>query len=220
MPRYFNERIFFMGKCKYDNSFKSEVIEKGVLKDVISKKKQLYYDSKKLVLNDDIGVIETHYNSSNWNDYFYDNIKNPLFDCSIRLMESKKKKFHRAKDKIENIVTSYEKPVFVTLTFRDDVLSSTSQETRRRYIARFLKEHCKDYVANIDFSPTKNREHYHAVIGERIDFSKWSYGYVFTEIIRVQDHDIKRVSNYIVKLTAHAFKVNSSLRLIYSRDSL
>lgn len=207
-----------MSKSKYDNKFKSEVIENGYLKAVISKRKQLYYDNKESVLNAELGVFETRYNSNEWNDYFFSNINDAYFDCSLRLIESKSRKYNKAKKKIENIVMSYDKPIFITLTFTDDVLSRTSPETRRKYVSRFLKEHCKDYVANIDFSPEKKREHYHAVIGERVDFTKWVYGFAFTEIIRVQDNDLKRISNYIVKLTSHAFKVNSSLRLIYSRD--
>lgn len=47
--------------------------------------------------------------------------------------------------------------------------------------------------------------------------SKWKYGFVFVEQVRVHDNDTKRISRYITKLTSHAFKVNST-RLIYSRD--
>ena len=54
--------------------------------------------------------------------------------------------------------------VFVTLTFTDDCLASTSPETRRRYVARFCKAHSSGYVGNIDFGGKNNREHYHAVI--------------------------------------------------------
>lgn len=207
-----------MSKSKYNNDFKYEVIEKGYVRDFLKKRKQLYYDSKIKVLNSELGTIETHYDSSKWNEYFYMNVNDPYFDCSQRLLESKKRKYTRARKKIEDIIANNEEPIFITLTFTDKVLQETSQETRRRYVARFLKEHCKDYVANIDFSPKKNREHYHAVIGSRVDFTLWSSGFVYAEKVRVQDHDEKRISHYITKLTSHAFKTNTSLRLIYSRD--
>lgn len=208
-----------MSKSKYDNDFKREVIEKGALKSVLQQRKQLYYDSKYQVLNEQLGTLETHYDSNKWNEYFYANINDKFFDCSLRLLESKKRKYSRAREKIEKIIKDYEQPIFITLTFTDKVLQETSTETRRRYVARFLKEHCKDYVANIDFSPKKNREHYHAVISSRVDFTKWNQGFIFTEQVRKNGEAAKQISHYINKLTSHAFKVNAT-RLIYSRNDI
>ena len=44
---------------------------------------------------------------------------------------------------------------FLTLTFNNLTLENTSQETRRRYVARFLKTQSADYVANIDYGKMK-----------------------------------------------------------------
>jgi len=41
--------------------------------------------------------------------------------------------------------------IFLTLTFRNDVLNNTTAETRKKYIKRFLKENCYEYIANIDY---------------------------------------------------------------------
>lgn len=206
-----------MSKSKYDNDFKLEVIEKGYFKDFLSKRKELYYKSKFLVLDNELGTLETHYDSVKWLDYYYEHIKDKHFDCSLRIMDSRSRKFTRCNKRIEFILAKSNDPCFITLTFTNEVLSSTSAETRRRYVARFLKENCSLYVANIDFSPKVNREHYHAVIGSRVDFSKWTYGFIFAEGVRFSDSS-KQLSHYINKLTSHAFKCPSTTRLIYSRN--
>lgn len=206
-----------MSKSKYNNDFKSEVIKNGHVSAVLKKKKELYYDSKYQVIDEQLGTITTQYDSDNWVEYFFNNINDPIFDCSIRLINSKSRKYTRARKKIESIILNYNEPVFITLTFMNDVLKSTSCQTRRRYVARYLKEYCAEYVANIDFSPKKNREHYHAVISSRIDINQWPYGFVWVESINKSVNAAKLLSHYINKLTAHAFKVDAT-RLIYSRD--
>lgn len=126
---------------------------------------------------------------------------------------------------------------FLTLTFRDDVLSSTSKETRRQYVRKFLKRNCAVYVANIDFGDDGHkrtykdaqgvervstaREHYHAlVVGDSIDYKAWhKYGALKAEKVRDTEKDAEKVSKYVAKLSAHAMKVNggNAPRLIYSR---
>lgn len=206
-----------MSKSKYNNDFKYEVIKNGHLSEVLKTKKKLYYDSKYQVLDNELGIFNTHFDSSAWLEYYFRNINDAFFDCSIRLLDSKSRKFTRARKKIERIINKYEEPVFITLTFTNDVLKETSSQTRRRYVARYLKEYCNEYVANIDFSPKKNREHYHAVISSRVDLNKWSYGFVWCEKIHRCNDASKLLSHYINKLTAHAFKIDAT-RLIYSRD--
>lgn len=126
---------------------------------------------------------------------------------------------------------------FLTLTFRDDVLASTSRESRRRYVSRFLKCNCSVYVANIDYGDDGNkraykdvqgvervstaREHYHAlVVGDSIDYKAWhKYGAIKAEKVHSSDADCEKVSKYVAKLSNHAMKVNggNAPRLIYSR---
>lgn len=138
-------------------------------------------------------------------------------DCSMRLIHSENAKYKRLRSKIDKLVRGGF-AVFITLTFTDKILASTSRTTRRRYVARYLKDTSPFYVANIDFSPDKDREHYHAVIDKRCDFSKWSYGFVFAEKVRVHESDRNRVARYVAKLTNHALKVKCEDRLIYSRS--
>lgn len=112
---------------------------------------------------------------------------------------------------------------FLTLTFTDLVLSSTSAETRRRYIARTLKEHFPlGYVANIDYGAKNGREHYHAVVcstAQTISNAKnciWSYGALNFKTIHTPN--IQVIAKYISKLTNHAIKETTRrTAIIYSR---
>lgn len=128
------------------------------------------------------------------------------------------------------------KLIFLTLTFRDDVIAKTTPEKRRRYVARFLKRQCPDYVANIDFGndgksrtftdkngnirESTSREHYHALAqGEFIDLKKWRYGFAYAERVPETNDDKEKCAKYVAKLTNHAMKVNGGKppRFIYSR---
>lgn len=111
--------------------------------------------------------------------------------------------------------------IFATLTFTDEVLSSTSIETRRKYVQRYLKSISDYYVANIDYGVDDeftHREHYHALV--QIDYidEKWDYGFTWFEKVRSHSNPMK-LSKYIAKLTNHAIK-DSTKRCcyIYSRN--
>lgn len=111
---------------------------------------------------------------------------------------------------------------FLTLTFNDDVLKSTSEETRRRYVSRFLKTISTDYVGNIDWGKQNGREHYHAVIsGIETDMSGWDqYGFSDCRTIGRKDDECtsSKISKYIYKLSNHATKETTRRKkIIYSR---
>lgn len=109
--------------------------------------------------------------------------------------------------------------IFLTLTFKESVLESTSEETRKKYVKRFLKSQSDQYVANIDFGAEKEREHYHAVIlCPKVDFTLWhQYGGIKGEKIRASDKSPVRLGKYISKLTNHAIKETTKrCAIIYS----
>ena len=125
------------------------------------------------------------------------------------------------RNKVSDIVLNG-KAIFLTLTFTDDVLASTSVETRRKYVRRYLKEECEKYCANIDFGSQNGREHYHAIISAKndsADLHKWQYGAINAQRIRASENDCKKTCKYIAKLTAHAIKESTghAYRIIYSR---
>lgn len=137
--------------------------------------------------------------------------------------------YHRVKRLHDRVLTMLNNSncIFLTLTFSSDTLANTSEETRRRYITRFLKEQCINYVANIDYGKKNEREHYHAVVipkSDKIDGSLYSLGNIDFERVRNKKNDTneatsKRLAKYVNKLTNHAIKetVRQS-RVIYSRN--
>lgn len=107
---------------------------------------------------------------------------------------------------------------FLTLTFSDDVLNSTSIETRRRYVAYYLKDISSSYVGNIDYGKQNGREHYHAVVLCDNISKEWQYGFSHSQLIRNTENDSIRLAKYVGKLTNHAIKETTKRNaLIYSR---
>lgn len=207
-----------MSKSKYDNAFKLKVYENGTFKKVQEITRDLYYDSCKLYLNEEDGTLNyVMINGvlADWLDY----AKNiPSLDCSLRMISSKRRKANKVHQKISKLVHEGN-AIFITLTFNDETLAKTSQITRRRYVARYLKDNCSKYVANIDYGAKNGREHYHAVVNSDICFDNWyKYGAIKVERVRKSDTDSQKVSRYITKLTKHALKVENTPRLIYSRS--
>lgn len=147
---------------------------------------------------------------------------------SVKVNNASYKRTLRLKDRIEHMLNK-DNCIFLTLTFRDDVLNSTSVETRKKYIQRFLKENCVDYIANIDYGRKNEREHYHAVVianDNKIDGSLYSYGAINFERVHAFENEetyensSKRLSKYVNKLTNHAIKDTvKQNRIIYSRNT-
>lgn len=161
--------------------------------------------------------LEAHFDAF-YNDKDYQDI----MKVATSINHSSYKRRLRLHERIEGMLKSSQ-CLFLTLTFTDKVLSSTSEETRRQYVRKFLKSFNTQYVANIDYGLQNEREHYHCVIAiDRIEYSKWRYGNIDFERIRLSKRDIetssKCLSKYIVKLTNHALKdTNKTCYVIYSR---
>lgn len=136
-----------------------------------------------------------------------------------RINESNYHRVKRLNKRIERYL-SMGSCIWLTLTFSPDTLSKTTQETRKRYVARFLKSQSDYYVANIDYGKENEREHYHAVVvGDFVDMSKWSYGFALTERIKNHKNTPKKLSKYVSKLTNHAIKITTKRSCyIYSRS--
>lgn len=142
----------------------------------------------------------------------------------------------RCRQKIGSLVLSGD-AYFLTLTFNDATLGRSDAQHRRRYVQRFLKRIAPFFVANVDYGDKKKnpdsneREHYHALIGcyDIPDMSYWVKNYGFAKVRKVGDteKDLKKVSKYTAKLSAHALKASTSNdgkvscpRLIYSRNAV
>ena len=130
------------------------------------------------------------------------------------------KRVARLKDRIKEAVESGS-AYFITITFNPTTLENTNEQTRRKYVSRWLKSLTPFYVANIDYGSKNEREHYHAIITSDTRPPKsWSYGFIDIKKVATSETDTKRVSKYISKLTNHAIKhTTKSKRIIYSRKS-
>ena len=127
--------------------------------------------------------------------------------------------------------------VFVTFTFNDKTLKLNSIY-RKKKITRLLNSipFVVDYIGNIDFGKTTNREHYHYIVAFDSENFKGNYSMEnrhfklkeFEPYLRYGSYDLKpirrnlidfkKVSSYIAKLTNHALKVRKG-SLITMRDS-
>lgn len=208
-----------MSASKYDNDFKRRVLLDGIDRVVAKRKKEEYKKSVVKVADLD-GIVEDSFVNGCYFDFMEYCKEVPSLDCALRLNESKQRKAKKVKDKIAHLVYSG-KAIFITLTFTENTFAKTSVLTRRRYVARYLKANCKNYVANIDYGAKKGREHYHALVDNDINLKEWhKYGAIKVERVRTSASDLSRVALYVSKLTNHALKVGEDApRLIYSRST-
>ena len=123
----------------------------------------------------------------------------------------------RLKARISSMLNSGD-CLFLTLTFTDETLGNTTEDTRRQAVRRYLKSFGVPYVANIDYGKKNGREHYHAVIQtDHVDYSAYTYGAINGEKIHSAE-DYVKLSKYVAKLTNHAIKqTNKRQVIIYSK---
>lgn len=208
-----------------DYKFKSYVLKEH--SDLIKRYKhaQLVQYCNDLYVNDGI-VTKTFQNGNK------ETLNDIEFDCFIngtikelneveKICNASIQRTKRLRNRIENILLSGN-CLFLTLTFNDNTLNSTSADTRRQYVRKYLKSFNCMYVANIDFGAKNHREHYHAVVGlDNIDLSLWrNYGNINVQKVRNNSIELnkKRLSKYICKLSNHAIKETTKRScLIYSR---
>lgn len=140
------------------------------------------------------------------------------FDEARRAAASDRNRNARLKRRITKMLNKGN-CVFLTLTFTDEVLQSTTQEQRRLYVVRYLKSQSDTYIANIDFGASNGREHYHSILLGEVNISRWAYGNLDAKrIIRSSNPAV--LGNYVNKLVNHAIKETAKRsHLIYSRRS-
>lgn len=128
---------------------------------------------------------------------------------------------YRRVERLNERITTYLSKgqcIFLTLEFSPQTMQNTSAETRRKYVARYLKDVSDYYVANIDYGGKRGREHYHAVVVADWVDHKWEYGYMLRQLIHRTNSNIL-LSKYISKLTNHAIKETTKRQVyIYSRN--
>lgn len=204
---------------KPDYARKSEAIKSGAVSTYKDYSRSQYLEH---CINDfgDITKLEQY------NPGYKDYIK--LYDKEIwkeaeRINDASRHRTTRLKQRIRSIIENYDS-TFVTLTFTDDTLNSTTFETRSRYVKRYLKSYGVPYVANVDYGKDNEREHYHAVIGtQTLNYKDWNSNGAINgkKIIKKKNLDSNgdlKLAKYITKLTNHAIKETCKRNaIIYSR---
>lgn len=207
-----------------DYAYKSYVLREH--RDLISKyKKAKRYDYKlSLYINEGIVSKTFDFDGVSVGDLYTDCLSNDLtkvFNEVVKIENASYKRATRLRKRIESMLLNGE-CLFLTLTFNDDTLTNTNENTRRQLVIRYLKSFNCRYVANIDFGSKNGREHYHAIINSNsIDLSAWrKNGNINVERVRNKDIELSktRLSKYISKLSNHAIKETTKRNaLIYSR---
>ena len=172
----------------------------------------------------------------------YANFKNVFskyeFECIIREKHNRKNKRHRTKSKfielyrIASLIENQNKKiVFGTITLDNKHLNQ-KEDTYIRKINKWLKNHFIYAILNKDFGSKTEREHYH-FIGLTIEEietknSKSKKGYEIFElknkdyemgfeptlcIIDLNENDIQKTVNYLLKLNNHSNKITTKNRV-------
>ena len=155
-----------------------------------------------------------------YNYFWHDPLTAEICD---NLNKARRERTKRLNKKIEKMLFCGD-CVFLTLTFKPEVLDNTTADTRRRYITRYLKSQSDHYCANIDYGKQNEREHYHAVVyGSRVDMTPWTekYGFAYAEKIKYNgDAEVsEKLAKYVSKLTNHAIKNTArNNKVIYSTN--
>lgn len=172
------------------------------------------YRNKSLIIFNDINATSLYrYLSANYTT---------AFNIALRLINNHYAKLKRLRKRLQLMFDS-NTCLFLTLTFTNDYISSTSAKTRRDYITRYLRQFNTFAVANIDFGDINEREHYHAVLlRDRVDFNGWHYGNLDVRVINNSTDDVKAVSSYVLKLSNHALKESTrcNCNLIYIKPKV
>ena len=209
-------------QCDY--AFKSKVLREhsDLIKQVSKASLQDYKNIRFYLDNCAEGVVfpRTSEIDNLYVDCCLNGLKNE-FDESKKILHAYIERVIRLKKRIATILTSG-KSLFLTLTFTDNTLSTTTEKQRRTLVSRYLKNHNALYVANVDYGKTNHREHYHAVIGiDKVSVASWhKFGAIKVEKVRLKqfESDNTKISKYIAKLSNHAIKETTKRSaLIYSR---
>ena len=166
-----------------------EYIDKGKIKKNWYKKNKIIFDNGiKLLKEENLNYIELH-----------------------KMIKSNNEKSTRIKKRIYKMIKN--QCWFCTYTIEDKYMNKDH--------ARKLKEinKGKNYIINVDYGKTTNRKHYHGIIESEEEPKKWEYGYCkMIPINLIEEKEIKNITKYINKLTAHTLKDSTKReKIIYSR---
>lgn len=154
--------------------------------------------------------------------------KKRKFDKDLELNE---KKYHsivnarynkcsRIKRRLAYLLNHRQYIWFITFTFDDEYIDKCDR-TKKDLIKSCLNTSDFMYILNVDYGSKKEREHYHCILGTNLNFDldsilKSCYPcFVYAELCRTSDNDLKRLTKYINKLANHCIKDSTKNKRIY-----
>lgn len=175
-------------------------------------------------------------------EYFKDCLTTEDFKIALRVRNRKKQRRHRCFKKLEPILNEYIESfiqngeycnlVFGTCTFNNEALK-LKEETRTKYINKWIKSHFKIAIVNIDYGLENEREHHHFIgltyesllpNGKKskkgfpmYELINKDYKLGFEpnlEIINLGKLEERKLSNYLVKINFHSNKKTTRNRRI------
>lgn len=210
------------------NEKQKQLYADGTYKAVMQEKKQLYNEGK--LYNEQ---ESTQYAKAiDYNAFTVAN-QNDVVEC-LKMRDNRKSRMRELRNRItywQQWRDTTTEIYFVSFTFTDETLASTTTETRKRYIRKELKRFCLDYMGNIDFGSENGREHFHFIIVVQKGINPVSE---LKKLRKLGNFNVKRwkntkkrtiaealgaTVNYTDKMSMHAVKTENNAPIITMRDS-
>ena len=132
------------------------------------------------------------------------------------------KRKYRLKKTITEILKNHLKEsYFLTLTFNEEFLKSTTKKERLKIIESFLNNQTDKYILNCDYGKENKREHYHALVVAKdkyINFTLYNSKYGNINSISMNKYKNQSIESKTNYLLTHALKETSTKKIIYSRS--
>lgn len=158
----------------------------------------------------------------------------------VHKIDRYKARKHRWATYVLGMLSTFGEAYLLTLTF-GDTYDSTTSETRRKYVTRWLNENTRDYFACLDVGEKNGREHYHAIVvpafapikgtrktkkGKAMttysipNENVWEYGFTLLQCLKTDRQSVYQASGYVLKASGYASKyadVCASVRPFHAR---
>lgn len=153
--------------------------------------------------------------------YTYPNYKNEYEEVEKKYLSIRAKR-KRYRSQLRKMLYKFSDLYLVSLTFTDDVLSSTDEKTRLKYVQRWSKEYTLDYFGCVDYGKKNGREHYHLIVALDTPFTvekyrnktflrflgldMWEYGFSSCRSIKNDVRNAEKSLDYAFKSALYSFK--------------
>lgn len=142
---------------------------------------------------------------------------NKDFEC---MLSARYMKVSRIKRRLVYLLSRKKNIWFCTFTF-DNYYIDKCDRTKRDLIKNIINTRDFQYILNIDYGKTTEREHYHCIIGTNcsLDLNEYLQNnypcFCLALPVRISKADIDRLSKYINKLTNHCIKSTTKRQRVY-----